>query len=251
MRPKKIANLLTVEMEGAPPIYLRKGTSDEIIFAHTFSEEPEYQLPPGANPKLIFDVGANIGLTSIMMANEYPEATIHAFEPQEENFVLLNMNTRDYPNIKVHNFGLGAKSQIQNLFASDDPSNHGGFSLHALGCDTKKAQAVAIEAIDSFLESVDGDIDMIKIDAEGAEHEVLTSIPIERLKNTMFILGELHGTKDFETLGYLRHHGFDLSFMKQMQSRVFNFYAQNVRLLNELKKAEAEKVSATETEIRK
>lgn len=241
---EKIANLTTLEMEGAPPIFFRKGTSDEIIIQVNLGDNPEYEFPASAEPKVIFDCGANIGVISVLMANIYPDAKIYAFEPEQDNFEILKMNTEKYPNIKIYNFGLGAKSCEQELFMSDDPSNFGGFSLHSLGCNTKDKRFVQIVDIAQFIKNEGVEIDMIKIDTEGAEHEILTSMALEQLKKVTYIFGELHGTNDFQTLDYLQHNGFVLAFMKPMRERVFHFYAQNKETIREGAKKAAEEVSA-------
>lgn len=237
-------HVIKIDMEDAPPIFLRKDTSDEIIFTVNFSENPEYNFPPVAQPKVIFDVGANIGIVSVVMANLYPDAKIYAFEPEPNNYRILKMNTEKYPNIEIYNVGLGAKNQSRDLFFSDNPSNNGGFSLHALGCDTNRRVKVDIADVAQFIAEVSGPPDVIKIDAEGAEHEVLTSILPTQLKNVEFILGEMHGTKDFETLDYLNRNGFNLAFHKPMEERVFHFYAQNKEIYAAKAKAATEEISA-------
>ena len=45
-----------------------------------------YPIVKGLNPKLILDVGANLGATSMFFAINYPNARIFSFEPTEMNF---------------------------------------------------------------------------------------------------------------------------------------------------------------------
>ena len=48
-------------------------------------------------------------------------------------------------------------------------------------------------------------VDVIKIDAEGAEHDILMSFPTDVLTSAQVISGELHrGPRDDELLDYLR-----------------------------------------------
>ena len=47
--------------------------------------------------------------------------------------------------------------------------------------------------------------DVIKIDTEGAEWEILTSIDRTLLSQVRVIMGELHGRRDFELLDYYAH----------------------------------------------
>jgi FkbM family methyltransferase len=50
---------------------------------------------------VIIDAGANIGLTSVVYANRYPEARVIAIEPEVSNFQLLKENAASYPNIEL------------------------------------------------------------------------------------------------------------------------------------------------------
>lgn len=52
----------------------------------------------GKNPPII-DCGANIGLSSVWFASQFPEATVYAVEPSPSNFELLKRNAAPYPNI--------------------------------------------------------------------------------------------------------------------------------------------------------
>src|SRR4051812_21704771 len=65
-------------------IYYRPGTSDvEILYKILFKPESkrEYQRPEIANPRVILDLGANIGAASIWLSSLFPGATIYSFEP--------------------------------------------------------------------------------------------------------------------------------------------------------------------------
>ena len=210
-----------------PPIYYRDGTSDAAIIQAMFCENPEYIFPIGADLKHIFDIGGNIGILSVIMANHFPKAKIYSFEPVKENFDILLKNIAPYPNVTAFNYGLGSKNEIVNINTSDDPRNHGGFSLHDIGVDTEgRKQNVTIRNVNDVIDEIGVGIDLIKIDTEGSEYDVLTAITDENLKSINWILGELHGVKDFETLNHLRDKNFVLGFNKPMDSRMFMFYAR-------------------------
>lgn len=57
-----------------------------------------YQLKIHRQPQVIVDAGANIILSSLFFANQYPAAKIIAIEPRAKNFGLLQRNTALYPN---------------------------------------------------------------------------------------------------------------------------------------------------------
>ena len=83
----------------------------------------EYFFPKQINPKVILDIGGNIGITSIFLAKVFPNASIYTFEPLKENFELLEKNIQNYPNIKAFNVGLGSKNGSFKVYFSDDPEN--------------------------------------------------------------------------------------------------------------------------------
>jgi hypothetical protein len=77
------------------PIWLRARTSDLDVHREIFVNE-QYKHDFLAAPRVIVDVGANIGLSSIYFAIHYPNARILALEPEESNFRLLRKNVQYY-----------------------------------------------------------------------------------------------------------------------------------------------------------
>jgi len=99
-------------------IYYRTSSSDmmliyEILLKSKYKRE--YYFPEELKPKVIFDIGGNIGITSIYLASLFPEALIYTFEPLKENFEILKKNTIQFKNVEVFNFGLGAKMEVSNF----------------------------------------------------------------------------------------------------------------------------------------
>lgn len=56
----------------------------------------------GQNLAFIIDAGANIGLTSVYLANRFPNARILALEVDQQNFELLAENARPYPTSRLY-----------------------------------------------------------------------------------------------------------------------------------------------------
>lgn len=200
-----------------PPILYRPGTSDEAIIQSILIDRQEYLFPAGGFQK-IFDIGANIGVVSVLLANLYPDAKIHAFEPVKENFDLLLQNTFHYPQIRCHAYGLGKETGMKRIYESAVKENLGGFSTEIIH---GKGQEIEIESVQEFCETV-GTPDLIKIDCEGAEYEILTHLP--DIHNVKWISGELHGIRDYRLLDFLSG-SFYLQFSKAFHQKNWHFQA--------------------------
>ena len=209
------------------PFYYRIGTSDPHLAYLILMKKPgEYAMPELFSPKVILDIGANVGATARFFAREYPLAKIYCFEPVAENFAMLEKNIAAFPQIRAFNIGLGKKTETIKIFHSDNQANFGGFSRFQAGSDTGTTSTVQIEACEDFFarEHIDP-IDFIKIDTEGAEYDILTAIPLARLANAQWIVGELHEQDDFKLLDYLSAH-FEIGIKKTIGKRLSMFYAK-------------------------
>jgi len=215
------------------PVHYRSGTSDaRLIYSILLKRgrKGEYAVPPmaGINPatvRTVLDIGANIGISSLYLAHAFPNAVVHAFEPEPTNCSVLADNAKLIPRIRVHPFALGAEDGELTLFSSDDAANFGGFSAHTLGIDAARSQRVPQRHAGRFLAEIGvKQVDVIKVDTEGAEWDVLTAVGEPILRGVRLIMGELHGIRDFELLAYLQPM-FDIEMKKQLRNRLFNFYA--------------------------
>src|SRR5688572_29263736 len=105
-RKLKAGNTGALEIPGLKnSITLRKKTSDIALFKQMLVHE-EYKFKCPFTPRFIIDAGANIGLSALFFAREYPEATIVPVEVDGGNFDLLQHNTRSYSSIKPVKAGL-------------------------------------------------------------------------------------------------------------------------------------------------
>jgi len=214
-------------------LHYRPGSSDPwAIYDHLMKprEKDEY-APPRELPvareevRTLLDIGANVGVTALYFSQVYPNAQIHAFEPAPDNFAVLEKNIANCARIRAHNFGLGAKDETLELFASDNPVNFGGYSLHATGSDTTRKTTIRVRAVAEVLAELSlPRIDVIKVDTEGAEWDIITAFPEDVIKGVQLIVGELHGNRDFALLEYLSRW-FDIGMRKNVRNRLFNFRA--------------------------
>jgi len=221
------SDLASVTWNGHPVFY-RPGTSDMILLYRILMKpksKREYQIPPGISANVVFDIGANIGASALLFAQQFPYSKIYCFEPVRANFEVLQRNIAPYPNIRAFNVGLGKEDTTQDLFFSDDVSNHGGFSAFEAGSDPTRKTTIEIKNPNPFIASLGIDhADIIKIDTEGAEYDILTTLPETWLAKASLVLGEIHGHRDFELLGYLERW-FDVGVDRPVSSRLGHFTA--------------------------
>jgi len=131
---------------------------------------------------VVVDIGANIGIfTRYAISNE--AKFIYAFEPEKENCDLFIKNNGLYENVKLFNFAISDKNDIENLYID---LNSGGHSIIEIDKNkTKTGQKIQVECytLNYLFENniIPKEIDFMKIDAEGAEIKILDGISDENL----------------------------------------------------------------------
>jgi len=68
------------------------------------------RLLGSASVQTVFDVGANVGQTALVLAREYREADVFAFEPVPSTYQQLLRNTKQVSSIRCFNIGLGTNT---------------------------------------------------------------------------------------------------------------------------------------------
>jgi FkbM family methyltransferase len=124
---------------------------------------------PAWRPRLILDVGANIGQTCIPLARRFPEARIHAFEPVPASFEALAAATAPFPSITAHRLALGAAAGSAWMTARRTSTAN-----RILPRETGEGVSVPVEAGAAFCarEGIEA-ISFLKIDTEGHDLDVL------------------------------------------------------------------------------
>jgi FkbM family methyltransferase len=130
-----------------------------------------------ADPRVIFDVGANAGLWTRLAAETCPSARIHAFEIVPDTYRALATACAGLANVALNDFGLGERDGEIPVYFS--PEHRGvatclpGFSeeFHGYSPQTTTAR---IRAGDAYCrEQGIPRIDYLKLDVEGYEPDVL------------------------------------------------------------------------------
>lgn len=166
--PKHIA----ITTEGVEhPLFLRLRTSDAEVFRDTFLTK-EYYYPTPFSPRTIVDVGANCGMTSVFYANQYPDATIVAVEPEASNYAALVRNTCSYSNIVPIRGALwSSDGQVEVFPPWPYWKRWGKWGFRVRDGNGCRALTLTTLMREFGMETVD----ILKIDVEGAEREIFSS----------------------------------------------------------------------------
>ena len=118
------------------------------------------------------DVGANIGLTTVLIAR-HGEGAVYAFEPHPPTFACLGKTiaANGLANAHAVNLALGREEGELPFFVDSDSSASHVVSPQAGG--RTGSIIVPISTVDAFAATIDGPVTFMKIDAEGAEPDVL------------------------------------------------------------------------------
>jgi FkbM family methyltransferase len=157
---------------GSPlPISLRIGTSDLDVYKKIFLDR-EYEVPFHAQPKTILDLGANTGLASLFFSLHFPNAQIVAVEPDPANFALLKKNTAHLPQVTCLQAAVWPHDAQVRLV--DPGIGAWGLQIHEDPTTNSPSIPVLAISLPSLLRDFPtGQIDLLKIDIEGAEKELL------------------------------------------------------------------------------
>lgn len=151
----------------------------------------EYALPmEDFQPKLILDCGANIGCSAVYFANKYPEAQIYSVEPEINHRHLLKFNTVMYENIHVVESALWDKE----TFIRVEDKGFGDLAFMTFETTADDPEALKTVTVPKLLaDSGFEEIDLLKIDIEGAEKEVFSADDVhDWLPKVKVLVIELH-----------------------------------------------------------
>ena len=133
---------------------------------------------------VIVDIGANIGTFSLPIAHEYSEATVFAVEAHPVPSAALFDNIRLNDLANVLQFSVAVSSTRDTLVKIYDcPTNSGGHRLAGFdgrsdlaGYDSRSISIPSITLLDFFSQNLIEKCDLLKIDTEGQEFDILTSL---------------------------------------------------------------------------
>ncbi|CAN5392845.1 hypothetical protein BH10PSE3_BH10PSE3_10810 [soil metagenome] len=121
----------------------------------------------------ILDVGANIGTHSLAFAARFPGSQVLSFEPQPLAHALLAASVllNGYNNIRPHQLGCSDETQIIKILPDYEAINWNIGALDLKAAQASNGMPILLTTIDKMAEALD--VQLIKVDVEGAEPGVL------------------------------------------------------------------------------
>ncbi len=158
--------------------------------------------------RTIVDLGANIGVAASYFLAVAPHSAVYCVEPLETNLQRLAVNTASYGD-RVKILPCAAYSSDCELeFGVESTGRYSG-----INCKSKRRVKVIARDIRTILREVLANsdrIDLLKIDIEGAEGAVVTSIPSEIFCRIgeIYIEGDAFEPEKIKAEGFLHRHSF-------------------------------------------
>lgn len=169
----------------------------------------------------VVDIGAHIGIFTCLVAQSH-NTQVFAFEPMPENYHQLkrNIDLNKLPNVQAFQLAVSGSGKPLRLYING--KNTGS---HSVFKDRNQRRIIvnSISIEDIFVYNELNQIDLLKLDCEGAEYDILFRTPPAFLKRISTILMELHVTPESENryrkdefLAHLRKAGFNLQELKEI-----------------------------------
>jgi len=144
-----------------------------ILYREIFVKE-EYMFPCDTETPVIFDCGANIGMATLYFKWLFPRSKIVAFEPDPTTFQALrrNMDENHLSDVSVHNVALWSGNGVVSFFV---PKDQPGSLVMSINPSRNHGTQITVPSR-RLSEYIDGPVDLLKLDVEGAEHQVISDL---------------------------------------------------------------------------
>lgn len=148
----------------------------------------DVEVGPG---EVVLDLGAHVGASAVQFASRWPDATIVCVEPNPETFAYLERNVaQNGVRAVLHEAAVGAADGQTTLFGVDDGSCEASTSVAMPG----SSREVVVASFERLVREAPGPVRVVKLDCEGAEHEVLAASTPALWQDVEAVLLEYHRT---------------------------------------------------------
>lgn len=180
-----------------------------IIFCFYYINHKKY--------KKVMDIGANIGLHTVILSKCGYEVFSFEPDPQHHQILKRNIELNNCESVHAHNVAISNKSgqmEFIRILGNTTGSHLAGAKKNPYG-DLEKFQ-VDVADINHYIE----EMDLIKLDAEGHEKEIILSTKIEAWLNTDAFV-EVENAENAEAIySYFANSPINLFSQKRNWSKI-------------------------------
>ena len=171
----------------------------------------------------VVNVGANIGLYTVLSANKSNQGLVYSFEPEINNFnkLVKNIQLNNLTNVRTYNCALGSKIEKMNLYRdSQNPNLDSHYTLlNNSKTNNYLLSTTDVITLDSFFDNIEEKFNFLIMDVEGYEKEVLFG-GINFLKNNQDCIFMIEVTKNhdiiFDTMNKYNFTGYKLGLNNEL-----------------------------------
>jgi len=170
-------------------VYLRPGSTDNCVFKQIFLKQDfNIAILQHLVVERVLDLGANIGMSSLYLANRYADAQIIAIEPDNSNGDMFKKNLEHYPNVNlIQGVIRGTNKKVEMI---DTGKGESGYE--ARECENGLTGTTIMDIMQKYQWDT---IDILKMDIEGSEKSVFEHNFEAWLPKTKVLFVELHEHK--------------------------------------------------------
>ena len=193
---------------------------NEVWLDRVYEPDADFSVRDGWT---VLDLGAHKGSFAVRAALAGPKTRVHAVEPEPENLRNLNANIalNRLQNVVVHAAAVSAEPGEALLYVAGRGSGTNSLFRERIKGDKGVSVAVPTIRLDDLLESAGGQVDLMKMDVEGAEYAVLHAVSSKTLRRIHRIVLEYHGVTGLDAEAvrddvqrHLQGNGFECAAAK-------------------------------------
>lgn len=190
----------------------RKNSMDSVVIAENMIIRLYDRFLPDINKNdWIIDIGGHIGTTTVHLAKRFPETNILTIEPYPDSYALLEQNLllNDISSPPVFISNVAVANDKNGRILHIDKNNTGGNSMIRTRDALHQTRVPSMPLSDLFTRYNIQQAKFVKIDCEGAEYEILLSLPNTLLQRIHCIIIEYTlGGPISEVVHKLKINGF-------------------------------------------
>lgn len=172
------------------PLWVRRESTDPNVLEQGVGFRSGF-LPRAFVPRVVLDLGANIGVPASVFAARWPSAKVLAVEPESNNFELLQRNCSAAANITaVQGAVWSCDGELEILNPEADAYS---FIVGEPAAAERPSNKIPGFSIPSLMQRYGLDnLDLVKMDIEGAEKDIFAANAAQWLPYVRVLIVELH-----------------------------------------------------------